>query len=240
MLEKESLDSLVSRYREWPREELREKIITECRPIVYSIAKKYSKHMDIEDLIAIGLSSIVCSIETFDRTKAKFSTYIHNKIRGDMLHAIRDYASIIRQPAWVSEQLTKIGNIERKLETKLGRQPTEKEIADACHLPLDKYLDLIQHRITKNTLSLSALSHFGASDKPYLEFEKADSLVVDITGSKATLTDDDEDKIILLKRIKKKFNEKKIGVGQVAYELGIPRTRVRAVIQLLREAEWLD
>jgi RNA polymerase primary sigma factor len=133
----------------------KERMINSNLRLVISIAKRYQGHdVPLLDLVQDGVIGLNRAVEKFDwRRGFKFSTYATWWIRQACQRAISSQSKTIRVPSHVEERRVKLSRARRQLETRLGREPTRDELAEATGLSqahVDEALDVAEARVSLN------------------------------------------------------------------------------------------
>ena len=125
------LHSTKIKYGQKMMKDAKDRLIRANLRLVVSIAKKYTNRgLHFFDLVQEGNIGLIKAVEKFEYRKGfKFSTYATWWIRQAITRSISDQARTIRVPVHMIEQINKVVRESRQLMQKLGREPTDEEIA---------------------------------------------------------------------------------------------------------------
>ena len=148
-------ETLVARYLDDPRSELRDLIMVEYTSMVERIARKFSGVEAYEDLVQVGYIGLLNALTKFDQNAGvRFNTYATYLVAGEIKHYLRDRAQTIRHPAWLQELRHKVNKASGIMQQELGRVPTEREIADQIGVSETAVREVFQ---TKDMLRVASL-----------------------------------------------------------------------------------
>ena len=121
--------------------------------LVVSVAKKYrNRGLSFLDLIQEGNTGLMRAVDKYEyRRGFKFSTYATWWIRQAITRAIADQARTIRIPVHMIDVLSKLRNIQKRLQQEKRREPTFSEIADRAGLDVDevrRIMDIGRHPVS--------------------------------------------------------------------------------------------
>jgi len=118
----------------------RDRMVRANLRLVVNIARAYTnKGLPIQDLIEEGNLGLLRAVEGFDPDmNTRFSTYASYWIKQSIKRSLINTAKTIRIPAYMVELLSKWRRATAKLDSELGRAPTQEEVAKELQLPKKK------------------------------------------------------------------------------------------------------
>ncbi len=121
------------------------------RKIAWHVHGRVSSAIDIEDLVQIGMVALVEAANGYEDRGHAFSTYASMRIRGSMIDHLRRQATLCRS---AMAKRKEIGIQTAKLQSRLGRAPTESELAQAMGLTASEYRELADSAVSVRQESL--------------------------------------------------------------------------------------
>jgi RNA polymerase sigma factor FliA len=127
-------EDTIQLWREYRRsgdQGIRDRLILTYAPLVKYVAGRLGSglpaHVDEGDLVSYGLLGLIAAIERYDPDRdVKFETYAIARIKGSILDELRAMDWV---PRSVRSRAREIERAIADLESKLGRAPTDEEIA---------------------------------------------------------------------------------------------------------------
>lgn len=107
------------------------------RKIAWHVAGRAPASIEIEDLIQIGMIALVEAARRYEDRGHKFATYAGTRIRGAMIDHLRANSNLCRSAIEFRRDLREA---QKTLWSRLGRDPTEGELADELGLTPEDYL----------------------------------------------------------------------------------------------------
>lgn len=136
-------------------QQMRDQIVLDHLALVKVIAIRVHEnlpvHVDLDDLIHAGILGLFDAVEKFDAGKnVAFQSYAKHRIKGSILDSLR-------QLDWASRDMRKrqkqMEAATRSLSLKLGRMPTESEVAEHLGLEVERWRRMLTELRTVGLVS---------------------------------------------------------------------------------------
>ena len=146
--------SLWREYRLTSERALRDQLILRYSPLVKYVAGRLGSglpsHVDDGDLVSFGLLGLIGAIDRFDPDRdIKFETYAIARIRGAIIDELRTLDWV---PRSVRARARQIERAIAELESKLGRAPSDEEIAAKVGITVEE-LDDSLYDISRSSIA---------------------------------------------------------------------------------------
>ena len=124
----------------------KEECLKEYAPLVKRIAHhmmlKLPGSVEVDDLIQAGMMGLLDAASRYDELRgAMFETYAAQRIRGAMLDELRGADWL---PRSLRRDMRRIETAISRLQQRLGKAPSESEIAKELGVPLAEYQQMLQ------------------------------------------------------------------------------------------------
>jgi RNA polymerase sigma factor for flagellar operon FliA len=229
------MQELWQEYREKRDKSVRDRLILTYAPLVKYVAGRLGSslpaHVDEGDLVSYGLLGLIGAIERYDPDRdIKFETYAIARIRGAIIDELRALDWV---PRSVRSRARQIERAIGELEAKLGRAPTDEEIAAKVGVTVDE-LDNSLTDISRS--SIAALDELWSVSGDGDQVSLLDTLEDDNVSQPAEVLDETETREALADAIARLPEREKLVVTLYYYEeltlreigevLGVTESRV--------------
>jgi RNA polymerase primary sigma factor len=212
----------------------KERMVNSNLRLVMSIARRYQgQGLSMGDLVQEGTLGLIRAVEKFDWRKGfRFSTYATLWIRQSIQRGLENSGRTIRLPVHVGQRARKVARARRELTAKLGREPSDEEIADETGLELELVIEAAKADREPTSLDLpvgddgeTSLGALIATDEASPHEEVADTLRHEAV-QKAIATLPDKERTVIHLRFGT-GGEPPQTLSEVGKRLGLSSTRAR-------------
>ena len=230
-------DAMLSEYEVNSRQST-DHLVNQHLPLVKRLASqlavKLPSHIEIEDLIQVGLIGLLKAVEDYQSDSgAVFSTYATIRIRGAMLDELRGRDWL---PRSVQRDLGRVAAAIEKVEQRLGRPASEKEIADELDMNLEDY------RVLAGELACARISQLDEAELPPGNDEPAEQVAEETRRTalaNAITTLPEKEGLMLSLYYSEGLNLKEIGLVMGVSESRVSQIHGQAVARLKSKlADW--
>jgi RNA polymerase sigma factor for flagellar operon FliA len=155
------------------KEQILDDHILLVQKLAHQLKAKLPANIDVDDLIQAGMIGLLDAMDRYESThQAQFETYATLRIRGAMLDELR---SMDWTPRSVRQTMRKIETAITEVQQKMGRSPSEEEIANKLNLPLAEYQKMLANGIGHQLFYFEDFQNEDESDH-FLDHFNQDSL----------------------------------------------------------------
>lgn len=165
------MDALWVEYKQNHTVEVRNQLVEAYMPLVKfngeRIRARFPNEVELDDLVSSGYFGLMDAIESYDIDRGvKFETFCTARIQGAMLDEIRNLDWV---PRLIRSRASKLNEVTNRLELKLGRVPTDVELAQAMEMTVDEIQRLKKETTTVGMISLNNKWSADSDDKEMQE-----------------------------------------------------------------------
>ncbi|MDR5172567.1 RNA polymerase sigma factor FliA [Methylobacillus sp. Pita2] len=231
-----------------PKEELLKQHASLVKKIAYQLKAKLPASVDIDDLIQAGMMGLLDATNRYeDNHGAQFETYAAQRIRGSMIDELRRADWL---PRSVRKNMRDVETAVHLLEQKLGRPPTEGEIARELNLSMDDFQEMLDDCSGHQLIYYEDFSEQDSGDHFLDRYQSDDSgdplralLSTDFREALIDAIDSlpEREKILMGLYYEQEMNLKEIGAIMSVSESRVCQLHTQAVARLrtnLKEKLW--
>lgn len=123
--------------------------------IATRMARNLPSHVSLDDLIGAGTLGLIDAMDRYDPSKSdRFETFAEFRVKGAILDELRRYDLMARNARLTAKRLARK---TQELTARLGRPPSESEVAAAMNMSAREYRKLVDRVGNVRVLSLDDL-----------------------------------------------------------------------------------
>jgi RNA polymerase sigma factor for flagellar operon FliA len=158
--------------------QVRQKLLEEYLPLVKSVAGRmamgFPRSVELSDLVSTGVIGLVEALSNYDPSRGvKFETYAVPRIKGAILDELRSLDWVPRSTRAKSREIDRAMN---KLENKLGRTPSTKELAKSLKISAEELFSALDDVSSTAMLSLDELIYKEEDNRQVPRVETVEAL----------------------------------------------------------------
>jgi RNA polymerase sigma factor FliA len=211
--------------------EARERLILQYVPLVKYVVGRLAislpHFLTSEDIISYGVVGLIDAVERYEAGRnVKFSTYAISRIRGAIIDELR---SLDWMPRQVRKQARDIEQAMSRLDQELGRPSTERELAGAMGLTVER----LQQALFDSSASTISLNRMVDADS----MDRSSQVVPDIADEKALNPLDYSERMELSRALGRAIGQLTTREQQVLSLYYVEELNLREIGQVLEVSE---
>jgi RNA polymerase sigma-B factor len=216
--------ALLRRYHKSSDIGARQRLIELYLPLVESFAHRYSRSSnDYDDLYQVGCIGLINAIDRFDFERGEeLTAFAVPNITGEIRRYLRDRGSTVKLPRRVLELRAAVARAQPELRTKLGRSPTNAELAGELGAAEDDVALALEGGRASGALELLPDSG-GQDDRGERSLDAAEDRLFLSEAFRGL--DERERRVLFLRHVQD------LDPNEIASELGISRRQVSRVTE---------
>jgi RNA polymerase sigma factor for flagellar operon FliA len=153
-----SVEQLWQRFKRSGDADARNRLVLQYSPLVKYVAGRVRSGLpslvDQNDLVSDGVIGLMDAIDKFDPDRGlQFQTYAVSRIRGAIVDGLRSGDWV---PRSVREKVRDIDGAQARLENKLGRAPTDAEVAEELDITVAELRSMYSQTAHTSVVSFEA------------------------------------------------------------------------------------
>ena len=171
---------LWKKYKNTKHKALREEIVKRYLYLVKYVAGRVAiglpPNVEFNDLVSYGILGLFDAIDKYDISQGnKFETYAVSRIRGSIMDELRklDWA-----PRLLRKKAREIEKKSRELEERLGRTPTDDDLARSLRISVDELNSVYSELNSTTFLSLDEVWQNDDGNKPISRLQTVEDSVM--------------------------------------------------------------
>jgi RNA polymerase sigma factor for flagellar operon FliA len=207
-------------------------LIEQYAPLVKKIAQhlivRFPASVQLDDLIQAGIVGLIEAARKYNGSHgASFATYAGIRIRGAMIDDVRKGDWV---PRSVHRNNRDIGEAFRRVESRVGREANDQEVADEMGISLDDYYQHLKDSSFSRLFSLDEmLEREESNDEPEGDEEETPSVAV-LQGAMKQAVVEQIDALPERERlVLSLYYEEELNLKEIGEVIGVSESRVSQI-----------
>lgn len=215
------------------------------KKIAYHLLARMPSSVEVDDLIQAGMMGLLEAHKRFESNKgASFETYAGIRIRGFIMDEVRksDWA-----PRSVRRNGRAIASAINELESALGREAADAEVAESMGIALDEYHDMLHSSMSSQLFSFEelldsdSLHHENETDGNSSPYDHVEDQDFQTSLADAIDTLPEREKMVLSLYYNEELNLKEIGAVLGVSESRVSQIHSQAAMRLkVKLSDWRE